>query len=401
METRAVQTDELDEMLSLMCEAFLLPYAPSREIFYHDPFFNIQMKRVLVNAGQVLSCLSIVPSTHWVGHAVCKFGGIAGLATRADSRRMGYASQLLDSSLVAMPEMGIGIAALFPFDCGYYRKRGWVPVYQQYLLSITPCKLPRYREIAHVRPANISDIKELMALYNHTTQFKSGSRHRDCKRWNYLMNQQNIALFYRDNQTSGYLFCRKQETGKGIQLLIQEFNCESLAAKRGMIGYIGEMEGIDRIEYVASLEDIHRSGLHQPHIQPEESTFVSIQSQTGMMARIVDLQIVLEALRPNFKEWRGEVTLVMHDHQMHPHKPVGVHIASNGSDLQMNKVDPRHNSCKIEGAFTAWAPVLMGYQSLDDAVSLNSLHPDSMETVSSLSRIFPRRSFFVSPVDYF
>ena len=47
LEIRSPRPDELDPMLALMCGAFGLPFNPAREVFYKDPYFDVNRKRVL------------------------------------------------------------------------------------------------------------------------------------------------------------------------------------------------------------------------------------------------------------------------------------------------------------------------------------------------------------------
>ena len=113
-ESRAVRSEELDSMLSLMCDAFGLPFGPARELFYKDPYFDIDRKRVLVIDGEIASCLTIVEAPLWIGRAVVNVAGIAGVATAPAHRRKGYAARLLVETLPAIREMGCPFAATAP-----------------------------------------------------------------------------------------------------------------------------------------------------------------------------------------------------------------------------------------------------------------------------------------------
>src|SRR5260221_14358679 len=95
IDIRAARSDELDAMLALMCEAFNLPFASAREIFYKDPYFNIEKKRALLVDGKLTSCLTIADAPLWIGRAMVPVGGIAGVATEQSQRNKGYAGRLL------------------------------------------------------------------------------------------------------------------------------------------------------------------------------------------------------------------------------------------------------------------------------------------------------------------
>src|ERR1051325_7921347 len=106
IEIRAARSDELEVMLAVMCESFGLPFNPARDIFLHDPYFDIDKKRVLVLDGDIISCLTIVDTTLWIGNAPVRVAGIANVATRQSHRGQGYASQLLRGIIPALHERG-------------------------------------------------------------------------------------------------------------------------------------------------------------------------------------------------------------------------------------------------------------------------------------------------------
>src|SRR5437660_10709598 len=116
IETGEAQRDELDSMLALMCAAFSLPFAPAREVFYADPYFDIPNKRVLRVGGRIVSCLTVVETVCRLGAGTACIGGIAGVATRETERRRGYAGRLLTETLHLFQERGYALSALFPFS---------------------------------------------------------------------------------------------------------------------------------------------------------------------------------------------------------------------------------------------------------------------------------------------
>src|SRR5690242_14662527 len=125
IEVSAVRQDELDTMLALMCQAFGLPFQAAREVFYSDPYFAIENKRVLRVNGSIVSCLTIVDTACWIGQGVVRLGGVAGVVTRPALRRRGYAGRLLRETVRTLDEQGYALSALFPFSYDYYRKFGW------------------------------------------------------------------------------------------------------------------------------------------------------------------------------------------------------------------------------------------------------------------------------------
>src|SRR5579883_1559713 len=125
IEIGSARPEELDTVLQIMCQAFQLPFGPARDIFYADPYFDLENKRVLRVEGQVVSCLTIIDASCWIGGAPVRMGGIAGVATRMEERRKGYAGQLLLDTARLLETRGYALSGLFPFSYDYYRKFGW------------------------------------------------------------------------------------------------------------------------------------------------------------------------------------------------------------------------------------------------------------------------------------
>src|SRR5262249_44775979 len=124
-EIRTPEPHEMEEVLAIMCEAFELPYASARKLFYKDPYFQACNKRILVDEGVVASCLTIVPVTMWIGEAVVEVAGIANVATLLSHRKRGCASQLLKDTVKLLCNRGYGFAALLPYSYEFYRPFGW------------------------------------------------------------------------------------------------------------------------------------------------------------------------------------------------------------------------------------------------------------------------------------
>src|SRR5205085_2632264 len=118
-------TEDLDAMLGLMCDAFGLPFAAARDLFYKDPYFDVERKRVLLLDGLVVSCLTLVEADIWIGSALVRVGGIAGVATALEHREKGFASRLLLDSLPVLRERGCALSALFPYSYAFYSRLGW------------------------------------------------------------------------------------------------------------------------------------------------------------------------------------------------------------------------------------------------------------------------------------
>ncbi len=408
IESRAVTSKELDSMLSLMCDAFGLPFGPARDLFYKDPYFDIDKKRVLIADGEMVSCLTIVEAPLWIGKAVVRVGGIAGVATLLAHRRKGYAERLLLDTLPVLRDMGCGFSALFPFSYGYYRKLGWERAGTQYLLRMMRGGLSEFREARYVRGALPADRAEIAELYMAHAMHKPGRWSRDSKRWSYLYEHAKHQIVYKRQAVEGYaLYETQEEAGGQRRLRILEMFCGSQDARRGLIGFFAKMKDAKEVTYTASLSEILASGLAaQAEIEGDGGP--RIESQPGVMFRVVDIAAALTALAPNFEGWQGELTLTMTDRHAPknlPHSCAAARLDGDGAAVTVTPLGPRDPACsspnRIEGDVQAWTQLLTGFHSLADALSLNRLRAFSPDAAGIAEPLFPRRELFVPPPDHF
>jgi predicted acetyltransferase len=401
IEIRAAHSDELDAMLALMCEAFSLPFASAREVFYKDPYFNIEKKRVLVIDGQLISCLTIADAPLRIGRAVVPVGGIAGVATEKSRQRQGYAGRLLIESLSAMPAQGMPLSALFPYRPDFYRRFGWEVAGSQFKAVLSRDSLPEYTDARYVRAGVPSDRSDIVLLYDEKSCNRTGFRHRDEPRWDYILDHYKHRLVYKRSAIEGYLvYDIAEQPGGKRSLNILEMMIGTEAAARGFAGYIAQQKQFGEVTYLAGWEDIQSSGLLSGVVEKGCDPMPVIELQPGPMFRIVDFKRCLEALQSNFEGFQGDVTLCLND------KPLGhrsaVTIKGGDSKLDISTAAPDANvRRRIEGDVLAWSAVVVGRFSLRDALSLNRLRASS-ETAAALAEpLFPRRSLFIPPLDHF
>ncbi len=399
-EIRAVHHEELDAMLAVMCESFMLPFASARDLFYKDPYFDIEKKRVLLEDGEIISCLTIMETRMWIGAAAAQVGGVAGVATRPSHRRNGYAGRLLEQTLRTLREQRCPFSALFPFSYDYYRRFGWEHAGTQLRVSTAPNLLPAFADSRHVRPALPSDLAEMQQIYDQTSRERTGSCLRDRKRWTYLFEYAKRKVVYRRKKAEGYLLFDLQQGVEGRQTLkLLEMKTLSEAAQRGLIGYLAGRSEAEEIEYITDMTGLQESGLLQPGREAMGGLYT--EAMPGVMFRIVDPQVALQTLAPNFAGFRGAVTLVIHDSLMQS-APTMTTIEGDGKATHIRaggeSANPRH---RIEGDVRAWSQVFFGYHSLEDSLAMRRLRAYSEATAALAAALFPRRAPFIPAPDHF
>lgn len=403
IELRAARSDELDAMLAVMCEAFLLPFGPAREIFYRDPYFDIERKRVLVKDGEVISCLTIVDTTMWIGAGVVKVGGIASVATKPSHRRQGYASALLAGTLPALRDQGYALSALFPFSYHYYSRFGWERAGTQFHATFMPASLPSYADARDVRAALPSDWAEMARLYDTYSRHRTGHLLRDEKRWLYLFEYVKQKVVYKRSTVEGYALYEINQVADGTRVLrLLELVAMTEGARRGLAGFLAQQTDVARIEYTASWTGLRESGLLEVCTDVEEAGGCQIEVRPGAMFRLVDFQRALEALRPNFVGLDGEVTLLLSDTQAPEGAPRAVTLEGDGKTVAVHPAKRSANPrSRIEGDVRVWSQVLVGHHSLHDALALRRLRAYSTRAVLLAEPLFPRQEPFIPTTDHF
>ena len=124
MTIRPIAQDEAPEFLDLMCSVFDLEVERAKSVFYKEPLFELDRKWGLFAKGEMISILTTVPLEFGWGRGF----GIAGVATRQDRRRQGYARQLLQHVCSHGEATGEGAAYLFAREPEVYTGSGFAVV---------------------------------------------------------------------------------------------------------------------------------------------------------------------------------------------------------------------------------------------------------------------------------
>src|SRR5258708_8348674 len=156
-EIRTPEPHEMEAVLAILCEAFQLPFASARKLFYKDPYFQASNKRVLVEDGVIASCLSIVPVKMWIGKALVDVAGIANVATLQSHRRKGLAKSLLIDTVSLLPNLGFCLTPLLPYSYDFYRPFGWETAGIQCRLHMRKSLIRSFMEESFVRNALPAD----------------------------------------------------------------------------------------------------------------------------------------------------------------------------------------------------------------------------------------------------
>lgn len=417
IEIGAARPEELDTVIGILSEAFDLPYEPAREVFYADPYLDPEKKRVLRVGGRIVSCLTIVDTTAWLGKGLVRLGGIAGVATLVADRRRGYASRLLIETVRELASRGCALSALFPYSPGFYRKLGWEHAGFAYRGLVAREQLSSYPEQRHVREVYPDDLPQLERLYDRMASGRTLHCLRDAKRWKYLYRyvKKKVVFATQGREIEGYLLYEYRMIGvpddeSGAQtvplpptLRVLEMCCATAAAQRGLLGFLAAQSKIGCIEYATTWEGLAESGLLEPAMPNLESEVVAgVEIVPTFMARVVSLAGAVRALCPNWSEFRGTLVLRMDD----PIAGATVVLRGDGSDVpDVEESGTGQDTAlfpdRIDGDSGAWAQVIVGHRSVEDACALGLLRASTPNALALAAPLFPRRAPFLPAPDHF
>ncbi|MCS6829141.1 MAG: GNAT family N-acetyltransferase [bacterium] len=393
MEIRAPYPNELDEMLELMCRAFNLDIEPARDIFYSDPFFDLLERRVLVDAGRIISCLTIVPGVVVLGAAHIPVAGIAGVATDEAFRRRGYAGALLRDTIRLLYEKKVPLSMLYPFSPRYYRKFGWETASVEWWCEIPSRLLPPYSESRFVRPYRTGDMEHLRRLHDVHLQNTAGSFVREPSRWQWVLRQKYqtvVADFH--GAIEGYMIYEVQAGRNRVE--VREVIFTTSRAHRALLGFLSSA---NLAGTVGVCSPVYRVQQWSTWLTDNEDDLLS-QVQGGLrptyMLRITHLPALIECLRPRWRNWQGAIRLVVDDSFV----PGGKHqalLVADGVDKPAQATD------WARGNIHVWSQIVGGYLSPAEAFSTGLITLSQPEIVEVLEDLFPKYYPFTTLAERF
>lgn len=385
---RAARPEEAEAVLETLCLAFGLDQDAARPLFYADPYYDLNSKRVLALPGVgVISCLTLVPSRLRIGDAVVPAAGVAGVATRPAFQCRGYAASLLAETISALHREGFPVALLHPLSAPFYQKLGWKYASRQVRWLSAPASLPNCAEADSVRPISDADWPAIEALHNALTCTNTGAFQRDLRRWQLIqMPVPGREAFVCEHlgAITGYCVWDRHDV-----LHLLEMAGSTDDARRGLIGFLSRQPDA-LVEWAASPALLSQFGLSS----------AGLPLEPGVMLRIVDLEAALSLLHPaQLAPALTElgITLTLHaDDPLCPWNTRPLRLSAGGITPAAAS-DGRWLRADIQ----IMARLYFGDLRPSEAAAENLLMADSPQTLYVADRLFPRRAPYVAPLDQF
>ncbi len=190
IECRPIVRAEAPAYLRLLCRVFELDYIRAEQIFFHEPFFDLNRKWALFDDGIIRCVLTTVPLHFGIGDAI----GIAGVATAHDHRRRGLGQRLVEAALVGEERV-----LLFAKAEGLYRRSG--------LSVIDHVIRARFEDVPIDADAEVLTFEEIQQVYNAWEVGSPFRLQRDATRWEFW--KWNLRMC---SQVPGGYFCQEGDT---------------------------------------------------------------------------------------------------------------------------------------------------------------------------------------------
>lgn len=175
MQVRAFRPEDAQAALDLRVAAF----STSMHVEFDDSdiYAPDDHRLVAVEGDRVVGHLAVWPFGQTFGGRVVPMGGVAGVVVAPHERGRGVGSALLADGLELMSERGLVVSTLYPSTPAPYRVWGWEVAGEHVRRTIATRELldlPGDAAGVSVRPFELDDLDDVLALHNHVTSRESG-----------------------------------------------------------------------------------------------------------------------------------------------------------------------------------------------------------------------------------
>lgn len=227
----------------------------------------------------------------WGDHGV-RVGGIASVATAVEHRHAGLARSLMLDALYRLREEGVGWSALWPFSGPFYRRLGWERCHVDLLCEGALADLPRGGPFA------AAELRPREALYRAWAARWNGPLERSPEWWERRLSNFGTPSLAYEVPDRGFLHLQLQPGEPAVKVL--DFLWRDAEAARALLGGLrGFSAQAERWQWIAPRD--------AALLDPDQ---VHARVRPGLMLRVVDVRLALQALRPSGS---GRVRLKVED----------------------------------------------------------------------------------------
>ena len=352
------------------------------------------------DGGQLVAGLAIVPFEQHMLGARIPLGGIATVASLPERRRGGYVGALLRQALVEMRDAGQPLSGLYTPHFSLYRRFGWEIANRMTSYAFGPkticTRIPRpegsFRRIAP------DDWRELASLREPFAATRNGAMVRTEQRWRahvfseYLRGSHDVVIWSNAaGEPRGYAAYVQQHRSTGdpfgeTVLRVIDWVAFDVDDYSALLNYLMSHDLADRIILVVSEDEPVLAAFDEPvHVKQPPGAW------TGMLLRLVDLPLAIEA-RPASADTSGlEVTIAVTDVAA-PWNAGTWRIVCGEGRMAAERTS---STPELETDATALAPIYNGFTHPAEAARVGQLVVHEPRALERMARMFatPFRPF--------
>lgn len=348
-------------------------------LYRERPDLTPEDHAMLVEDDQVIATCSLLPHHHYFGDGELEVGEIGLMGTHPDRRLEGHAERLLNHWLTEARDRGYPYVYLYGIP-RFYEKFGFAhaaPFHAFPSLRMSREALEPVMSPYRVRPLNAADVPVLQELYDLENCRTPMAEVRSPEYWNYRLGHTRQGGFGwwvavdENNQPHGYAWANLPE-GRLREVIVGDEE-----AARAILQWMKwELAERKLPEFTAQVP------LHQTFARTARrmgaytaDPHAIFPGNWGAMMKVLRLQPLLEALRPQLEERlldsryaRGEVqvTFVMGE------EAVSLRYTFNHKLM----VAPGSVGREIHLPPAAWGPVITGYKAADEIPGVELTDPE-------------------------
>lgn len=300
---------ELGELLSRVFRMDILGLESFARRFAENPAVRPSFQRILRHRGRIVAHVGIHEMTLRVGRARLRMGGIAGVACDPQFRRRGWAAACMREALDLLQRERFPLSLLFGIE-QYYLRFGYVGCLPTYTLRLGVKQLRALKSRLHPAPYAPRDLQDLVRLYNAAAKETPGSAIRDPARMAYPLRPWGLReRFQKDIEKQVLVFRARAGRGPVRAYLVWDHGKLLEAALEpgdepacvAVLAWLREqrLQALEKEVVLCNLCPAHplwRYAQRFTHSAERE-----LRWSAGGMGRLIDVDALLEALRPELE----------------------------------------------------------------------------------------------------
>ncbi len=285
MTIRRARDEDVENILDLLTY-YEVPRSYFEPFYLRDPSYRPEHSWVAEEEGRFVAHIRVFDRTIRAGEAGLRVAGIGSVITAPESRGRGLAGQLLRDVLAETPKEGFAYSLLRAYQPVLYERHGWASIQSDLVrATLPPDGAPPVERFTK------GDLPEVMRLYESSNVARSGTTVRSPEYWRSQLewlneDREGFLVSRAENGTlAGYVRSRVGEAEAEI-LELGIRRCDAKTGRALLSAAAARSGGRLKAHLPSSLRTLFR---------PEES---EVTSAFGLMGRVLDLAMLVEAVRP-------------------------------------------------------------------------------------------------------